>query len=283
MALPNFLVIGAAKAGTTSLYHYLGQHPDIYFSPIKEPGYYCDEEQLDGIPAIRARRDYERLFARVTGERAIGEASPKYLNALAGVERIHTDLPGVRLVVSLRNPADRAYSSYLGKCQNGLETRGPEEALRPGHYCFDTSFYYPRLRRYLDRFDRRQIKVILFEELVARPQATVADIFQFLDVDPDVVVDTTEAHNSAVIPRFAQFNRLVAGGLRRARPLAPRFLLWKGYGRRLRSPLFRRPDPLAPGLRAHLLEQYCDDIRATGALIGRDLSHWLRQGTAEAR
>src|SRR5437764_413540 len=83
---------------------------------MKEPCYYCDDHQATDVSAVRARRAYEVLFDGVNGARAIGEASTRYLNAIAGVERIHRDLPGVRLIVSLRQPADRAYSSYLGRC-----------------------------------------------------------------------------------------------------------------------------------------------------------------------
>ena len=80
MTLPNFLVIGAGKAGTTSLYRYLAEHPDVYMSPVKEPSFFCDADQLVDTPAIRSRDAYERLFAGVNDEHAIGEASPKYLN-----------------------------------------------------------------------------------------------------------------------------------------------------------------------------------------------------------
>ncbi|HUP62025.1 MAG TPA: sulfotransferase [Thermoanaerobaculia bacterium] len=274
MTLPNFLIIGAAKAGTTSLYEYLAQHPDVYMSPIKETNHFCDEEQID-IPAVRSREAYERLFAAVNGERAIGEASPKYLNTIRGLERIDSDLPGVRLIVSLRNPVDRAYSSYLGLCRDGRELRAPEDALRPGGYSFETSFYAPRLRRYFDRFPRERIKVILFDDLVARPAETMREIFRFLDVDPSFAVDTTVRHNPAVVPRFPRLNRAITGGLRLVRPLMPQRLLWRDYGTRLRRAILRTPDPLSPALRARLLEQYRDDIRATGDLIGRDLSQWL--------
>ncbi|HEX3577644.1 MAG TPA: sulfotransferase, partial [Thermoanaerobaculia bacterium] len=97
--MPNFLIIGAAKSGTTSLYHYLRQHPDVFMSPVKEPNYYSDDDNL--LPtAIRSRANYEKLFAGAKGERARGEATVRYLNAITGVERIYADLPDVRLIVS---------------------------------------------------------------------------------------------------------------------------------------------------------------------------------------
>lgn len=275
MTLPNFLVIGAGKAGTTSLYRYFLQHPDVYMSPVKEPSFFCDEDELMNLPAIRSRHAYERLFAGVNGERAIGEASPKYLNTIAGVDRIHATLPGVRLIVSLRNPADRAWSSFLQRSQNATEMRTAEETLLPGNFSFESSFYYPRLRRYFDRFPGEQIKVILFDDLTARTRDTMRELFRFLEIDPDTEVDTSVRHNPAITPRFRRLNYLIAAAFRLVRPFTPEALLFKGYGRRLRQPLFRAPDPFPPALRRRLLEQYRDDILATGDLIGRDLSRWL--------
>src|SRR5436309_11753413 len=144
MTLPNFLIIGAAKAGTTSLYHYLRQHPDIYMSPVKEPAYYASASvaaRSGRSRGIRTRAAYERLFAAAGAERARGEASPQYLNDDAAPDRIAADLRDVRLIVSLRNPVDRAYSSYLGRVAGGTERRRVDEAMRRGTYYFDSSLY----------------------------------------------------------------------------------------------------------------------------------------------
>src|SRR5437868_623089 len=109
MTLPNFLIIGAAKAGTTSLHHYLRQHPDVYMGP-REPRYFAREGADAESPVIRTRDVYEQLFDGVTTEHAIGEGSPQYLNHPIAPDEIAAELPDVKLIVSLRNPADRAYS-----------------------------------------------------------------------------------------------------------------------------------------------------------------------------
>src|SRR3954452_25059385 len=106
MTLPNFLIIGAAKAGTTSLYEYLKQHPDVYMSPLKEPGYYWSEAPALEDAPIRTRADYERLFDGVTTEKALGEAAPRYRKSAPPAEGIAHALPPARLIVSLPNPAD---------------------------------------------------------------------------------------------------------------------------------------------------------------------------------
>jgi hypothetical protein len=274
MTLPNFLIIGAARSGTTSLYSYLRQHPDIFMSPIKEPNYYTDDDNLPPN-AIRSRATYEKLFARAKGERARGEATVRYLNAITGIDRIHADLPDVRLIVTLRQPADRAHSSYLNVVATGRETRNAEEALQPGNYPFESSRYYPRLRRYYSRFPREQIKVILFDDLIAHPQNVLRELFRFLDVDDGFIADTSIRHNAGVAPRSMLLNRLLNSGLRAVRPFAPQWLLWKGLGTQLRRPVLRKPERMSPLLRRRLTEQYREDILATGELIGRDLWHWL--------
>jgi len=275
MTVPNFLIIGSTRSGTTSLYHYLRQHPDIFMSPIKETNYYTDEDQILDSWAVRSRAEYETLFAGAKGQRAIGEATPKYLNATIGVERIHADLPGVRLIASLRQPADRAYSSYLGRVISGREIGAVDDALRPGTYVFNSSLYYPRLRRYFDLFPREQIKVILFDDLIARPQEVMRELFQFLGVDPAFDVDTSIRHNASVWPRFSRLNGMFNSLLRALRPFVPRWLYSRGLSTTLRRPILRKPPPMTAELRRRLTDQFRDDILATGELIGRDLSHWL--------
>jgi hypothetical protein len=274
MTLPNFLVIGAAKGGTTSLYQYLRQHPDIYMSPMKEPNYYTEEDQLFGKRSVRTRSEYKRLFDGVKDEHAIGEATARYLNAIGGVGRIHADLPGIRLIATLRQPADRGYSAYLMRFTDSLEWLSAEEVLQPGNYQFESGLYHAKLRRYFDTFPREQIKVILFDDLIARPQETVQSLFRFLGVDPGFAVDTSIRFNTTLSPRFVRLTRLfnaTANSVARTAPWAS----GTGLGTPLRRLLLRKPDPIPPALRRRLTDQYRDDIIATGELIERDLSHWL--------
>jgi hypothetical protein len=274
MTLPNFLVIGAAKGGTTSLYHYLRQHPEIYMSPMKEPNYFTDEDQLFGKRSVRSRSEYERLFDGVKDEHAIGEATPRYLNAMGGIGRIHADLPGVRLIATLRQPADRGYSAYLMRFTDSREWTSAEEVLQPGNYQFESGVYYPKLRRYFDTFPRDQIKVILFDDLIASPRETVQSLFSFLGVDPDFAVDTSFRFNRTLWPRFVRLTRLFNATATSVARIAP-WASGTGLGTPLRRLLLRQPDPMPPALRRRLTDQYRDDIIATGKLIERDLSHWL--------
>lgn len=271
MALPNFLIIGAAKAGTTSLYHYLRQHPDVFMSPVKEPSFYAPERDF----AIQSRHEYVRLFDGATTEQAIGEASPQYLTAERAAERIADDLGDVRLIVSLRHPVDRAYSSYLGRLALGSEHMPVEEAMRPGTYYVETSRYHPLLARYFARFDRRRIKVLLFDEFVADPRAVLREVCEFLDVDREFPFEIATRHGAATAPRSIAANAAywrVVTAIRDRLPVRMRNTGLAGRAKRL---LLRTPDPLPAAIRARLVEDFRDDIARTEGLIGRSLSRWL--------
>ena len=137
--LPNFLVIGAAKSGTTSFFTYLGQHPDIFISPVKDPNFFAfsGESPLDyhisDIPwvlgSVRKIENYKALFSRATFHSAIGEASGTYLFHPRAAERIYRFIPDAKLIAILRNPVDRAYSAWLMHQRRGKEKRPFQEIL----------------------------------------------------------------------------------------------------------------------------------------------------------
>jgi hypothetical protein len=273
MTLPNFLIIGAAKAGTTSLYHYLRQHPDVYLSPVKEPRYYWLEGLTEGNVQVRTREAYEKLFAGRRNERAIGEASPQYLNSPTAPDRIAADLPDVKLIVSLRNPAERAYSSYMGRIRGATETRPIERALCRGSHHVEASFYHPQLSRFFSRFPRNRIKVILFDDLLVDARAVVRDLFEWLEV-ADFDVDVSTLHNQGGVPRSVPINTAFLKTMRFLRGLVPTLYEFN-VTERLQRPFLRKAGPMPMELRRQLLELYRDDVLRTGELIGKDLVHWL--------
>ena len=273
MTLPNFLIIGAAKAGTTSLHHYLRQHPEVFMSP-REPRYFARDGADADSPVVRTREAYEHLFDGATAKRAIGEASPQYLHHPSAPDEIAADLPDVRLIVSLRNPVDRAYSSYLGRLIAGGERRSANDALRPGSYDFDRSLYSAPLYRYFERFDRKRIKVILFDDLIRDARAVVRELFEFLEIDSSAEVDVTAKHGAAAAPRSIPANVAFWKAVEAIRAIVPRSMRGTGLAGRAHSLLQRRPEPLSPDIRQRMLAAFRDDIVRTEALIERDLSGW---------
>jgi hypothetical protein len=181
----------------------------------------------------------------------------------------------VRLIVSLRNPVDRAYSSYLGRLAGGTERRRVHEALRRGTYYFDSSLYHAPLTRYFTRFDRARIKVLLFDELVADARATVQQVCDFLGVERDFAFDASVKYGSALAPRSPAVNALFWTITHAVRGLLPESLRNTGLAGRARHLLVRPPDPLPAALRQQLQADFRDDILSTEALIGRSLSGWL--------
>lgn len=127
MTMPNFLIVGAQKAGTTSLHYYLKQHPQIYMRPRKEPhffeGMHWDFYRPGRIMlAVTDLADYQALFEGVTDEKAIGEASASYLYSPKAPTLIKRSIPDARLIAILRNPPDRAYSNFLHCVRGGRES-----------------------------------------------------------------------------------------------------------------------------------------------------------------
>ena len=293
---PTFLLIGAAKAGTTSLYDALGQHPDIYTSPVKEPSFFAfggkrpdyrgpgDAAWLDRIPGdIEA---YQALFSGRTTEKAAGEGSHWYLYSEQAPATIRQHVPDVRLIAMLRDPADRAYSTFLHLRRTGQETLPSfEEALRHeaarvangwgwGHYV-RRGRYGEQLRRYYDHFRPEQIRVCLYEDFQHDPHGLLGDLYRFLGVQDDFVPDLSARRNVSGLPKHPRLHRLLRAGLplyRLFRPLVPtgvRRAALRRYNRDLAKP------PLQPVLRRQIITELRDDIVQLQALIDRDLQSWL--------
>lgn len=315
MPLPNFFIVGTGKAGTTSLYEYLKQHPDIYMSPVKEPGYFAEEiraqnidKQLLGRLAVQSRElakvlhdgeptaqfgwlageweDYLRLFRQVGNQKAIGEASAAYLWSQTAARNIQAVIPRARIIMMLRDPTERAFSQYLHQVAVGL-TRSNffehlEECARDDHsklshrYPFlEIGLYYQQVKRFLDLFPREQIRVYWYEEAWREPAELLADVFTFLGVDPAFPVDISRRSLERRRPRSVA---------------AHYFLKQFGVWHPLRALV---PDRLRPYLRraafqtdkaprmeardrAFLVDYYRDDVTRLADLLGRDLSAWQR-------
>lgn len=308
MTMPDFLIIGAAKCGTTALYHYLKQHPEVYMSPEKEPRFFALEgEKPDfrgpaddrGINRCRFTdiESYRELFRGVSGEKAAGEASTLYLYSPKAPERISHHVPDAKLIAVLRNPADRAYSAFLFMARDSREPLSDfdralaEEERRiaenwgPEYHYRLRGLYHSQLKRYYDRFDRGQIKVYLYDELNSNPEGVVRDIFRFLGVDDEFEPDMASRHNVSGVPQ-SRVLQSVYLSLRRSSPAKsalkalipekPRREMYRRVLEGVQSRNLAKAPPLSPETRQALIEVYRKDIIETQELIGRDLSGWLQ-------
>ena len=299
MTLPNFLIVGAAKSGTSSLYEYLSQHPDVYLCPVKEPCYFSD-----GNPRlVRTDLEYEALFNGRTTETAVGEASASYLYDPEAPGKIKALLDSVKIIIILRNPVNRAYSQW-GQIfyQLGYERLSFEDALQaederiaqgkfgktsPFYYGFYRYFhaglYYEQVKRYFDTFDREWVQVHIFEEFIKDPIKTCKEVYTFIGVDPDFI-PVTEKHNPAAAFKFGILHKFLLS--------PPTFLVQLYQTLPMRSKLsiynvaralFRMnlQEASRPSLKKHtrewLMERYRENIDQLEGLLGRDLSIWNNQ------
>jgi GNAT superfamily N-acetyltransferase len=295
--LPTFLVIGAARSGTTALYLYLRQHPKVFMSRRKETNYFAFEAPAldfrgpgaefvnNSVASLEA---YQRLFDDAPPDVAIGEASPLYLYSPDAPARIHAPLPDVRLIAILRNPVDQAYSHYLYARKEVIEplpdfvaALDAQEARRAAHWqpLFQyTAFarYHVQLRRYLEHFSRDRIRLYLYEDFAADPLRVTQDIFRFIGVDDSFVPDVSYRANPGGIPRSELWQSVVM------RPnAASKFigsLLPEAARRRVRDALARANttrEEMPVDARLRLQKDLRGDILGLQDLIGRDLSSWL--------
>ena len=301
MTMPNFLIIGAMKSGTTALYHYLKQHPQIYMSPIKEPNFFAfegedlnfkgpkGEQEWINQASITNLETYQQQFAEVSTEIAIGEASATYLCTPKAPERIKHHLPNAKLIAILRNPVGRAYSAFTHLRRDGQEPiTNFSEALEqektriakhwvPIYYYQQLGFYAEQLQRYYELIDRQQIRVYLYEDFSRDPMAILQDIFHFLGVDENFAPDTSLLHNASGKAK----NKALNDFLRTKHPVKDIFkpLFPKDLRQRLVVSLqnfnLQKNAPLSPELHQQLSNLYRQDIQNLEKLINRDLSTWL--------
>ncbi len=298
MTMPNFLVIGVTKCGTTSLYSYLKQHPEIFMSAVKEPQFF-EFGEAEKMPlefparpwAFQTLEDYQRLFSSVTHEIAWGEATPSNFHARA-CRRIHQYIPHAKFICLLRQPVERGYSAFWMRQRLGTE---PENDFRSAYVSssqrwehhkemdlelyLGAAWYVDRLQDWFARFPRRQIHIGLYDDLKADPAACMRSIYTFLEVDHSFTPNTSQIHNqgagvrSKSLSRWIRQTHPIKQFLRRVTPKPLRQQMVRGLLHLNQATL----PPLDPYLRRELTRPQHDDILRLQDLIGRDLTHWLAE------
>ncbi|MCB0509676.1 MAG: sulfotransferase [Bacteroidetes bacterium] len=298
--LPNFLVIGAAKSGTSALYRYLKQHPEIFMSPVKEPHFFGYENQPPNTQgpddfvntAITDLNEYRALFSQVTTEKAIGEASPTYIHLPRAVERIQHHVPNAKLIAILRHPADRAFSAYMHVIRDQRETVANfRDALRlekeriaknwgPIWHYTQVGFYHKHLKRYYDSFASEQIRVYLYEDFKAAPSTILRDIFQFLEINTEFTPDLQIQVNVSGTQKSRIFYNLIHTLFDKPNPfkytaqqLIPEPIRWR-FTSYVRNKNLKK-QVIDPEVRQDLIGLFREDICKLQDLIDRDLTDWL--------
>jgi hypothetical protein len=210
--LPNFIVAGVQKGGTTSLFNYLRDHPDIFLPEIKETKFFAlDERYQKGI------EHYQSFFQSHDGEAAVGEIDPDYLYFEPSIERMdkHLDLRNMKFIFLLRDPVARAFSHYLMSYRRGIEPLTFEEAIREEgkrvkndilsklHYSYiSRGYYYTQLMHFLKYVNKLQTLYLLTEDLIANPKETLKKLFTYLNINPDYIPeDIGKLYHTATIPK----------------------------------------------------------------------------------
>ncbi|NHC15779.1 sulfotransferase family protein [Motilibacter deserti] len=316
MALPDFFLVGAPKAGTTALHAALVPHPGLYLSKVKEPKYFLCADEPPARPGQQGQRgpgdahsarewvwrrgDYEALFADAPAGALLGESTPFYLYDRGAQERLRAAVPDAKLIAVVRDPVDRAYSNWMHLWSDGLEPigdfvqacRAEDARVADGWAPF---WHYRRLGRYGEQlrhlyslFPREQVLVLRYRQLVDEPQQTLDTVCSFLGVEHGHAVSAPPENVRPFVPatrRNLALAKLVRAGAAAGAYFPPR--VWRAASvpllRALHSRGTARPR-LGVDQRREVLAPLVDDIRELEELTGQSFADWLGdEGRGEFR
>ena len=281
---PDSLIIGAPKCGTTSLYHYLGGHPQIYASSQKEPHFYSYAGEERPHWGMKSVDSYIALFEGARSGQHRLEASTWYLYSDTAAEKIREYAPDTKCIALLRQPVDRAYSSWSFRVQQGWEAPSFEDAIAEEksriekgdrwdvHY-LNAGLYFEQVHRFYEQLGQDQVRIFLFDDFTEDAEAIVRDALSFLGLNPIPTINADTVHNPTRFPRSQALNRLrTAGNLRQvAHLILPEFV--RATFRRWNQK--QRP-PIDPAFRKALTERVWPDVEKLERLLGIDLSRWAQ-------
>ncbi len=286
--LPNFMIVGAPKAGTTSLSRYFSDHPRVFFSEPKEVNFFTsealDRQGLYYDPYIcRSQAEYEAIFLGSESYPARGEASVSYLFYPGTAAKIRAAIPDVKIFIVLRDPVHRAYSHYLMDYNLGLvsdsfesivnrQSGELEQDLLYQQYV-ELGYYNRQVQAYLESFDREQVKIYLSSDLARDTKAVYMDALEFIGVDPGLEIPDFSRHNSYSAAKTPFLRKLYTSS--RLRATIKRYLP-KSILLRLKSVLFDTAKPeMSPETESQLRGLYREDILSLQVTLDRDLTDWL--------
>jgi hypothetical protein len=289
MPKPNFFIVGAGKCGTTSLYAYLRQHPEVFMPDRKELHFYSTD--LERSNRIK-EQEYFELFEGAGDKKRIGEASADYLYSRAACNRIKETYPDAKIIIALRNPVEKVHSTHFYALWLGREEiedfeealardDGNKQGKRPRRRTYvDGAKYAKYVRMYLETFGSKQVHIVLFEEMRRNPEGVFEELCRFLEISPDIRVRFNR-HNASRQPRFKGLAPLLIPSstvvqvgkriLGRRRVLGN---LVRG-ARKWNTKSAERP-PMRDETRQRLEEEFADDVAQLSDLLGRDMAaYWF--------
>jgi hypothetical protein len=297
-ARPDFFIVGAPKTGTTSLHHYLRQHPQVFMPAVKELNFFGSDRQLRNTPRLTLQ-EYLSVFAPARPGVRIGEASVSYLRSSVAAREIAEFAPGARAIAMLRDPVEVMHALHTELVFLGSEDltdfgvaleaeadrregrRIPPAANNPRAVLYREAVAFgEQLQRYFEALGRERVHVVIFDDFKADTAAAVRETFQFLGVD-DAFQPTLEVVNPAKVARLRVVQRLLSSppgwlrrGVRGVIPRPTRKRLYRSVSRLNARAQARQP--MAPELRARLVAELTPEIERLEAMLDRDLSAWKR-------
>ena len=295
LSKPNFLIVGVARCGTTSLFHYLKQHPEIGFPKIKEPKYFSSRaiqlphkgpgDKTVDANIITNERTYLNLFKDLSRYQMIGEASSDYFYYHdKTAEAIRHELGDIPIIIVIRNPVERAFSAFSNLVRDGRETLGFEDALKHEKERIDQNFdwmwhyksgsmYFKGINTFKNVFTK--VLVITNDELKSKPKIVLLNIYKFLGVNQEFEANTQDEYSHSgrnrnkIIGMLTSRNYTFTNFIREfVFKLIPRRILEKLASKLLQKDILEKET--AQELRSFFLK----DIEQVEKIIGKDLSTW---------
>lgn len=312
---PNFFVIGAAKAGTSTICKLLELHPKVFFSPIKEPNHFCEDidpnkfskrirslyfldknffseekKHKQHAAFIQSRSDYLSLFNGADGFTAVGEGSVSYLFSTHAAAAMHRFNPNAKIIVILRDPVSRAFSHYKMDKMLGLQDNSFEKAIENdfnvlekgwgvSHLYIELGLYSKQLERFMRYFQGDQIKIVWYDDFLVSPGCVMREIFDFLKVEQINISADGRKENISRAPRFPIAHR----GLRNVYDF---FYLKKFFGSKInklvKDVVFKKNnEELTEKQKKFMLQFFLTDIQELEVMCKRDLSNWKQSNVVK--
>jgi hypothetical protein len=310
--LPNFLIVGAARSATTTLFYHLEQHRDIVMSSIKEPHFFSFYSTRPNCMQISRNKvepflydkysyslpHYSALYMPMYDYQILGEASTSYLyfhdQVISNIDALYGSLSKqVKIIILLRNPVDRAWSHYMFHTRNGREYLGLLEAVNPQcimsridhgiSYNWDYlgfGYYYEQVKAYMDAFD--DVVVILTEDFTRDPIGILTTIMHSIEVSPNMPQCLSGVYNvsgkpknklSAFISQIIYQPNSLGKFIKKSLPIS--LIQRLKYMRYKASDFLIEQEAMSANERLYLMEFYRPDISKLSRLLNRNLDHWL--------